>query len=291
MATITRVQSHPHYRIDNILIDEYGEKIGALGIAIYNVLARYADRVTGICYPCIGTIAKKLKLGRTTVKKYLRILLNHCLIAISHRVSLAGDPTSNRYIILDPSPEQVALRRRKLEALLTPQQGTFKLPGGGSPDDRPPCLSATDPRSPADPKQVFLLNKRERTSPDGACQPTEKQKTCPHPPTEIGYLPSEDIRICHHCYGLLDENHRLIIAGSVETEDSENIASAECEPSGEPEAKIPPVGKVPVETVSQPPIRMARKSRQIVVGEGKAGRMTNPLVLLGKLITGHLRSA
>ena len=43
MAAITRIQSHPHYRIDNILIDEYGEKIGALGIAIYNVLARYAD--------------------------------------------------------------------------------------------------------------------------------------------------------------------------------------------------------------------------------------------------------
>jgi hypothetical protein len=47
MATITRLQSHPHYRIDNILIDEYGEKIGAIGIAVYNVLARHTDRLTG----------------------------------------------------------------------------------------------------------------------------------------------------------------------------------------------------------------------------------------------------
>jgi hypothetical protein len=292
MATITRLQTHPHYRIDNILIDEYGEKIGALGIAIYNVLARYADRVTGICHPCIGTIAKKLKLGRTTVKKYLRILLNHCLIAISHRMSQAGDPTSNSYIILDPSPEQVALRRRKLEALLIPQHGTFKFDGGGSPDDRPPCPSATDPRSPADPKQVFLLNKRERTSPDGvALQPTEKQKTCPHPPTEIGYMPSEDIRICHHCYGLLDENHKLITERGVEAEASENLALPECEPLGEPEAMQPPVGKVPVETESQTPLKMARISPQIAVRDGKAGRMTHTLSLLGKLIMGHLRSA
>ena len=289
MATITRIQSHPHYRIDNILIDEYGEKIGALGIAIYNVLARYADRVTGLCHPCIGTIAKKLKLSRTTVKKYLRILLNYCLIAISPRVSKAGDPTSNSYMILDPSPEQVALRRRKLEALLTPQHGTFKLEGGGSPDDRPPCPGATDPQSPADPKQVFLLNKKERTRPDGGLQPTEKQKTCPHPPTEIGYLSSENIRICHHCYGLLDEN--LSLVGNPATTMSPKLALPECEPHGEPEAMQPPVGKVPAETDSQTHLKMARKSRQIALGEGKPGRMTNTLALLGKLITGHLRSA
>ena len=38
--------------------------------------------------------------------------------------------------------------------------------------------------------------------------PTEKQKTCPHPPECIVILP-DDIIICHHCYGLLDENFRL----------------------------------------------------------------------------------
>jgi hypothetical protein len=288
MATITRLQSHPHYRIDNILIDEYGEKIGAIGIAIYNVLSRYADRVTGLCHPCIGTIAKKLKLSRTTVKKYLRILLNHCLVAISPRMSQAGDPTSNSYMILDPSPEAVALRKQKLEALLRPQHGTFLFSEGGAPDDRPPCPSATDPRSPADPKQVFLLNKRERTSPDVALQPTEKQKTCLHPPSEIGYLSSLDIRICHHCYGLLDENHRLI---TTESEPSEKLALPECEPLGEPEGKQPPVGKNTAPTDPQTHLKMARICPQIAVGEGKSGRMTNTLSLLGKLIAGHLRSA
>jgi Helix-turn-helix domain len=240
MATITKIQPRPNtYRIDNSLVDEYGEKIGAIGIAVYNVLARYADRLTGICYPCIGTIAKKLKLGRTTVKKYLRLLLKHGLIAIFGRLSEAGDPTSNSYRILDPSPEKVALRRRQLEALLTPQHGPFTLEGGRSPDDPPPCLSATDPQSPADPEQSSSLNKKERTNSPLALLPTEKQKTCPHPAPAIMVLP-DNIRICHHCFGLVDESLKLI------TEEEffvESRALPECEGrqlADEPEGKHPP---------------------------------------------------
>jgi hypothetical protein len=231
--------------VDNIIVDEYGEKIGAIGVAVYNVLARHADRQTGICYPCIGTIAKKLKLGRTTVKKYLRILLNHCLIAIAPRMSEAGDPTSNSYMLLDPSPEKVALRRRKLEALLTPQQGMFRLDPpedrrdeGRSPDDPPPCSSATDPRSAADPEQVFSLNKNNGTS-LVALLPTEKQKTCPHLTSEIAHL-SDNIIYCRHCYGLLDENLTLAEKCSVESGEAERRAWPECEPSDEPEAENPP---------------------------------------------------
>jgi GntR family transcriptional regulator len=216
MARITKIQPRPNsFRVDNIIIDEYGEKIGAIGVAIYNVLARHADRETGICYPGIRLIARKLALGRTTVKKYLRILLNHCLIAISPRLSDEGDPTSNLYMLLDPSPEKVALRRRQLEALLRPQEGAFKLDpasdrhdGGRSLDDPPPCLLATDPQSPADPEQIFSLNKNNGTS-FAALLPTEKQKTCAHPPSEIVFLSDATTIICHHCYGLLDENLKL----------------------------------------------------------------------------------
>ena len=39
--------------------------------------------------------------------------------------------------------------------------------------------------------------------------PTEKQKTCTHPVELIVILP-DDITICNHCYGLLDENFKLI---------------------------------------------------------------------------------
>ena len=210
MATITSFKPRSNaFLIDNVLVDEYAEKIGAIGIAVYNVLSRYADRKTGVCFPCIGTIAKKLKLARTTVKKYLKILYKFDLITILHRMSPDGDPTSNSYMLLDPSPEKRALRRRQLEALLTPQSGTFTLPGGGAPDDRPPCPTATDPQSPADPEQSSPLNKKNNGTNFGDCSPTEKQKTCSHPPESIVSLP-DNITICHHCYGLLDENLTLV---------------------------------------------------------------------------------
>ena len=43
--------------------------------------------------------------------------------------------------------------------------------------------------------------------------PTEKQKTCIHPPEFIVILP-DDITICNHCYGLLDENLKLHRGGN-----------------------------------------------------------------------------
>jgi hypothetical protein len=216
MTAITKIHPRPYsFRVDNIIVDEYAEKIGAIGLAIYNVLARHADRVTGICYPSIRLIARKLNLGRTTVKKYLRILLNYSLIAISSRLSDEGDPTSNLYMLLDPSPEAVALRRRKLEALFMPQEGTFKLDpaagsinGGRSLTDPLPYPPATDPQSPADHEQSSTLNKKQRTITEVAMLPTEKQKTCTHPPEFIVILP-DNITICNHCYGLLDENFQL----------------------------------------------------------------------------------
>ena len=152
-------------------------------------------------------------------------------------------PTSNSYRLLDPSPEKVALRRRQLEALLIPQHGTFTLEGGGSPDDPPPCPSATGPQPVADPEQSSPLNKKERTSSPLASLPTERQKTCPHTAPAIVYL-SDNITICHHCYGLLDENLMLITEEkcSVEIGEAESRAWTECEPVGEPEDKHPQEG-------------------------------------------------
>jgi hypothetical protein len=47
--------------------------------------------------------------------------------------------------------------------------------------------------------------------------PTERQKTCPHPPSEIVFL-ADDVTICHHCYGLLDENLTLMVEGDTPLE-------------------------------------------------------------------------
>jgi hypothetical protein len=207
MAKVIKIQARPNtYRIDNIIVDEYGEKIGAIGVAIYNVLARHADRETGICWPCIGTIAKKLRLGRTTVKKYLHILQRYDLIAIIPRYTDKGDPTSNSYIVLDPTPEQTARRALQRERLVNGYYaaGNQHPEGGQSPADLPPCLSATDPQSPAGHEQSSSLNKDNRTSAFTLKTP-EKQLACPHPAAHVVHL-SDNITICHRCYGLVESD-------------------------------------------------------------------------------------
>jgi hypothetical protein len=59
--------------------------------------------------------------------------------------------------------------------------------------------------STAPPKQSPLPNKKERTIAEVDLMPTKNQQTCPHPSSEIVFLP-DNIVICHHCYSLLDEN-------------------------------------------------------------------------------------
>ena len=209
MATVSKIHPRPHtYRIDNIIIDEYGEKIGAIGVAVYTMLARHADRQTGICWPYIGTIAKKLKLGRTTVKKYVRLLQQYDLIAISPRYTDKGDSAANCYIVLDPTPEKMALRRRQRERLVN---GYYASPhhhpeGGQSLGDQPPCPSATDPQAPADHFEQDPRKQKSFEQHITIRTPEEKTPTrqtmCPHPASEVRTL-SDGITLCHHCFALI----------------------------------------------------------------------------------------
>jgi hypothetical protein len=79
--------------------------------------------------------------------------------------------------------------------------------GGGS---KPPGVVAEDnlPSGSKPPEQSPLLNKKQRTIAQVDLMPTEKQKTCLHPAALIVILP-DNITICNHCYGLLDENLML----------------------------------------------------------------------------------
>ena len=61
---------------------------------------------------------------------------------------------------------------------------------------------------PNNPEQ----KKKERTITQVDLMPSEKQKACPHPSSLIVILP-DNITICNHCYGLLDENLTLRMEG------------------------------------------------------------------------------
>ena len=183
-----------YFSIDNDIIDIHAKQIGAIGVAIYVVLARFANRKTGACWPTIGRIARTLQLARSTVKVYLRKMEKAGLIAIEERQDPAGDPTSNNYTLLDPSPDAIDQRRATAAAALE----------GGRPSADPPG------RSSADPEPSSLREERERNQDTDACaaekdeqpSPRRMENLCPHPLEERSYF--GEIVICQHCWGMLD---------------------------------------------------------------------------------------
>ena len=74
MAQVIPLRPHT-FRVDNCIIDTYAAEMGAIGVAIYTVLQRSADRTTGQCWPSVATIAKRLDLSKNCVKKYLHRLV------------------------------------------------------------------------------------------------------------------------------------------------------------------------------------------------------------------------
>ena len=140
------------FRVDNIIIDDYAADLGALGVAVYAVLQRYADRATGQCWPSVATIATRLRLSKNCVKKYLHLLARRGLISIASRTTTEGDPTSNLYTLHDPTQREVVQRRQHARS-------GASAAGGRAPDALPPqetTHGVTQGGASGDPEQVPL---------------------------------------------------------------------------------------------------------------------------------------
>lgn len=87
------------YIIDNSIIDEYGSIIGVYGIAIYSLIARYADGNGNGAFPSYNTISEKLGISRPKVIETIKHLISIGLITKTTRTDDAGDATSNLYTI------------------------------------------------------------------------------------------------------------------------------------------------------------------------------------------------
>jgi hypothetical protein len=129
MAQVIPLRPHT-FRLDNCLIDDYAAEMGAIGVAVYAVVQRYADRTTGQCWPSVSTMAATLSLSKKCVTKYLHHLARLGLIDIAPRYTADGDPTSNLYTVHDPTQTE-ALRRRR-------QRGGVPRTGGREPGSLPP---------------------------------------------------------------------------------------------------------------------------------------------------------
>lgn len=93
----------PFYMIDNDIIDKYGAQMGVYGIAVYNLLSRYANSKGERAFPSYQTIAKKLNIGRKKVIDTIKMLVDLELIHKEQRFDEAGDAASNTYTLADLS--------------------------------------------------------------------------------------------------------------------------------------------------------------------------------------------
>ncbi len=72
------------YWIHKAVIQEYTQKVGAMGIAVYNFLASLADRGQG-CFPSQKYMAKCLGYSRSYINETLKVLERHGLIRIEKK--------------------------------------------------------------------------------------------------------------------------------------------------------------------------------------------------------------
>ena len=192
--------------VDNPVIDELVPHIGLAGLGVLVIIKRYLNQKTGQCNPSYKTIAKKSGVDRSTIIRYVKKLKAFNLLDPELRFKEDGSPSSNQYHFPSPASSGTPpVNRREQDdqdkggAVLPPLQEQDCHSPSGSP--------ATTPGAALPPEQSSSSNKKERTR-ETSASPTERQKTCPHPPTEIVILP-DTITICHHCWGLLDDDFKL----------------------------------------------------------------------------------
>jgi hypothetical protein len=213
---IALTPGHFHSIADDI-IETHGRTIGAIGYAIYGYLCYRRNRKTGRCDPSIDTIAKAFKLGRTAVKDYLRKLRDVGLLEKEPRTDPAGDPTSNQYNLLDPSPAAIEKRRLASEAAAACERGRSPhdpppSEQGRSSDDSPSVVSRLTGRSSDDPEPNLFLQPEETNQREYADAQKNVEQTlqmtsphralCTHSVEERSYY--GDVAICRHCWTLFD---------------------------------------------------------------------------------------
>ena len=99
------------FAIDNDIIDRYGTQLKAHGIAVYNVLSRFANR-EGECFPSQATIAQRLDMSRMQVSREIDKMKRLHLIEVQPQFGPQGERRANLYILLDvPKPEEPVTHR------------------------------------------------------------------------------------------------------------------------------------------------------------------------------------
>jgi Helix-turn-helix domain len=208
MATITPIKHTPHTRIENTIIANMSE-MGVYCYAVYCAIKMHLNQATGDCFPSYATIARITGIHRSTVIECVKKLRVLKLISPLWRFKEDGSHTSNQYDFQSSGKGRASPLQGVRDEASSPKIEEVGKTGQGGRSERPPLVGEDDsPSRPERPEQSET-NKKKRTIDDVDFMVTEKQKTCPHPLEAIVILP-DNITICHHCYGLLDENLTLV---------------------------------------------------------------------------------
>lgn len=112
------------FYMDDALIDIYGPQIGAYGVALYALLARYAKHHEA--WPGYKTMAAQLHISRMTVIRTLQCLARVGLIEIDTRHTPDGDYDTKLYRLCDLSKGRGGISQ------IPP--GTSQIPGWSTTD-------------------------------------------------------------------------------------------------------------------------------------------------------------
>jgi hypothetical protein len=85
------------YSVDNEVLDDFGERIGLHGFAVYCALARFSWDGTEEASVSLTTLCTKLKVGRAKLLSTLHLLKEVGLIDIES----GNRTTSNTYVLLE----------------------------------------------------------------------------------------------------------------------------------------------------------------------------------------------
>jgi hypothetical protein len=219
MATLTQLKATPHTRIENTIIANMSE-IGVFCYAVYSAIKMHLNQASGDCFPSYATIARITGVHRSTVIECVKKLRVLKLISPQWRFKEDGSHASNQYNFQEAGNSAPS---KKTEDLVKKEPcGRPELPPLAVQDDLPGRPGRPE-QSEANKKKRTIMDvdfyaekdtQNTRSTPSISHRSpqipmtTEKQKACTHP-LELIVILHDDITICNHCYGLLDENFQL----------------------------------------------------------------------------------
>jgi hypothetical protein len=212
MATIAAIKTIPHTRIENTIIANMAD-IGVYAYAVYCAIKMHLNQATGACFPSYATIARMTGIHRSTVIECVKKLTALKLVSPLWRYKEDGSHASNQYDFHGAGSSAPAKKHEGEEVVKTEQDGRPERPPVVAEDDHPsrpqrPEQSETNKKKLTIEEVDFMPTPIKSGPTPIKSGPTEKQRACNHPDEFIVIL-SDDIIICNHCYGLLDENFKL----------------------------------------------------------------------------------